>query len=125
MHELSLCEDIRRILCAEAERNQVLRITAVHLRIGTLSCVEPDALRFCFEPVMAGSVAEGARLVIAEVPARARCRACAHEFAIQMRWQPCPLCDEANTEILDGMDMHVAKIEAETADLGKQDSCGV
>ncbi|BCX81763.1 hypothetical protein MIT9_P1343 [Methylomarinovum caldicuralii] len=41
---------------AEAERQGFSRVE----RVGALSCVEPEALCFCFDAVTAGSIAEGA-----------------------------------------------------------------
>jgi hydrogenase nickel incorporation protein HypA/HybF len=40
------------------------RITKVLLKVGSLSGVEPDALRFAFDVVVRGTIAEGADLQI-------------------------------------------------------------
>ena len=113
MHELSLCEEVRRIVTEEAERHGLSRIKAVHLRIGALSCVEIEALRFSFDPVMAGSVAEGAALRVEHVAGRARCANCGLEFEVASRWELCPHCDAVTGDIVCGDEMHVARIEAD------------
>ncbi|MDP2808991.1 MAG: hydrogenase maturation nickel metallochaperone HypA [Rhodocyclaceae bacterium] len=68
MHEISLAEEIVQTIEEAARREGFGRVRTVFLEIGRLSCVEPDALAFCFESVALGSVAEGARLEIAELP---------------------------------------------------------
>jgi len=115
MHELSLCEEIRNILCSEAEKHNLDRIRVVHLRIGALSCVEIEALRFCFKPVMVGSIAEGAALEICQVPAKAKCHVCDDTYDVAARWEACPLCGTASGNIIYGDEMHVARIEADEA----------
>ena len=43
-------------------------MTAVWLEIGVLSHVAPEALRFCFDAVTRGGLAEGAQLEIVATP---------------------------------------------------------
>ena len=68
MHELSLAEEIARLIEDAARRDGFVRARTVFIEIGRDSCVEPDALAFCFESVARGGVAEGARLEIARTP---------------------------------------------------------
>jgi hydrogenase nickel incorporation protein HypA/HybF len=42
------------------------RVKRVVLEVGDLTCVLPDALRFCFELATEGTVMEGAELAIVE-----------------------------------------------------------
>jgi hydrogenase nickel insertion protein HypA len=73
MHELSLCEGILQVI-EEQHRNEAFtRVRTLWLEIGALAGVEPDALRFGFDVVTRGSVAEGARLEIIEHPGQAWC----------------------------------------------------
>ncbi len=60
MHELSLCQSAVEIIQRQAEQHDVKRVTAVWLEIGALSCVEESAVRFSFEIVCHGTVAQGA-----------------------------------------------------------------
>lgn len=61
MHELSVTREIVSIACSAASGQRVHGISVV---VGTLSCVSPDALAFCFDVVARGTLAEGARLDI-------------------------------------------------------------
>ena len=52
MHELAIVESV---IDACAERSGGARVTRVVLEIGKLSCVMPDAVRFCFELATEGT----------------------------------------------------------------------
>ena len=80
MHELALMESL---VDAVRENVRGARVKTVRLEVGKLSCVLPDALRFCFEISTQGTELEGAtperrpdgRLKIAvEIDATARGR---------------------------------------------------
>ncbi|MGQ7101734.1 hydrogenase maturation nickel metallochaperone HypA, partial [Escherichia sp. SP-MK] len=70
MHELSLCQSAVEIIQRQAEQHDVKRVTAVWLEIGALSCVEESAVRFSFEIVCHGTVAQGCDLHIVYKPAQ-------------------------------------------------------
>jgi hydrogenase nickel incorporation protein HypA/HybF len=69
MHEMSLAESILQIVEETAARQDFRRVTEVRLEIGALSGVEVDALSFCLDVVLKGSVADGARIELERVPA--------------------------------------------------------
>lgn len=111
MHEMSLCENIREIIQHEAAEGGFTRVNRVWLEVGPLSCVEPDALRFGFDVVMRGSVAEGAALEIATPPAEARCLVCQTTASIKQRYDPCPQCGAGPMEMIQGDELKVSKLE--------------
>ena len=113
MHEVSICESILDILKDEAKKNGASKVTAVRLRIGELSGVVEDALRFAFEVVTKGSIAEGASLVIEEVPLTARCRSCGKEFHIVGYAFSCKHCDSPEIEVVSGREMQIEDIDLE------------
>lgn len=110
MHEMSLCENIREIIQDQARSDGFTRVNRVWLEVGPLSCVEPDALRFGFDVVMRGSVAEGAALEIASSPAKARCLVCHTTTTIQQRYDPCPQCGSP-MEMMQGDELKISKLE--------------
>ncbi len=111
MHEMSLCENIRDIIQEQAMTCGFSRVSRVWLEIGQLSCVEPDALRFGFDVVMRGSVAEGASVEIATHPATARCLSCQTTAPIQQRYDPCPACGAGPMEMVQGNELKISKLE--------------
>src|SRR6478735_3894405 len=70
MHELALTQSIVEMVAEHAQGRTVKRVT---LEVGKLTCVMPDALRFCFDLVAAGTALDGAKLDIREIEGRARC----------------------------------------------------
>jgi hydrogenase nickel incorporation protein HypA/HybF len=79
MHELSITQSILDTALRHAEQAHAKAIRALSLRVGALSGIVPDSLRFYFEFINKGTLAEGARLEIELVPPHARCRACGAE----------------------------------------------
>jgi len=111
MHELALTEGILRILEAEAQRQAFSRVRRVWLELGGLSHAEPDAIRFCFDWVMKGTLAEGARLDILRTPGKGWCMPCAAEIALHHRFDPCPLCGGHQVQVIDGDAMQIKELE--------------
>jgi hydrogenase nickel incorporation protein HypA/HybF len=108
VHELAIAEGVVRSV---TERMPGARIVRVVLRIGTLACVEPAAMTFCFDAAAQGTPLEGAALEIVEVPARARCRSCgAGDVAVEPRIPLCP-CGSADLELLEGDRLLVSAVE--------------
>lgn len=111
MHEMSLCENIREIIQEQAKENGFTRVTRVWLEVGPLSCVEPDALRFGFDVVMRGSVAQGAAVEIMTPIATAKCLACQQIVEIQQRYDPCPHCGMGPMNMIKGDALKISKLE--------------
>lgn len=110
MHELAITHG----MVATCEQNAGGRkVVEVVLRIGTLSGVVPEAVEFCFEACVRGTLLEGARLVIERVEAKARCPRCRTEFPLQAYFDPCPRCGALGNEILAGEELLVREIEVE------------
>jgi hydrogenase nickel incorporation protein HypA/HybF len=85
-------------------------VLVVHLVIGKVSGVVPDAVRFCFDVVAVGSPVEGARLEIEEPPGEARCRGCAERFEVDGLIVLCP-CGCADVEVLGGDELLIRSVE--------------
>jgi len=113
MHEMSLCEAMLRIVEDQARANDFVRVRIVRLEIGALSAVDPEALRFCFDAVTRGSVAEGARLEIETPPGLAWCHSCCKTVEIAARQDPCPLCSGYRLEVTGGAEMRIIDLEVE------------
>lgn len=111
MHEMSLCEGIREILEQQAKSQNFHTVKTVWLEIGKLSSVEPSALRFGFEVVMKGSLAESAKLEIIEVDGQAWCFQCLQNVKIAHRYDGCPLCGAYQLQVNDGEQMRIKELE--------------
>jgi hydrogenase nickel incorporation protein HypA/HybF len=107
MHELGIASDVIDTVCT---RGGGARVTRVVLEIGRLSAVLPDAIRFCFELVAVGTLAEGAQLEIIETPGRARCRACSAEVVLERPFGRCA-CGGTDLEWLSGEELTIKEME--------------
>lgn len=111
MHEMSLCESVRHIIEQTAQQQKFQRVTAVWLEIGALAGVEPEALRHCFDAVMQGSLAAGARLEIIDVPGVAWCDRCEQTVTIHQWYEPCPSCGHHPLALVSGDQLRIKELE--------------
>ena len=113
MHEMSLCESILRILETNAESQHFDKVKTVWLEIGTFSGVELEAMRFGFEVVAKGTLAEDAKLEIIEVSGKAWCLQCEKPVTVKQRYDACPTCGGYQLQITDGEQMRIKELEVE------------
>jgi hydrogenase nickel incorporation protein HypA/HybF len=111
MHELSIMESALSAVLAQARKAGAHRVLLVRLRIGALSGVVPEALEFAFAALAPGTLAEGAKLAIDQVPARFWCAACAREFQSDNMFGECPGCHNPSGELRAGREMELATLE--------------
>lgn len=106
-------ESALTVVQRHATERQAHHVNRIVLRIGALSGVEPDALRFAFDVVTRGTVAEGAVLVIEDVPARVYCSACQREFTVEDHSFifTCPDCHALCGEVRSGRELELSRIE--------------
>jgi len=108
---MALTESILRILETEAERQGFSRVQAVRLEVGALSHADPESLRFCFDAVTRGSLAEGARLDILRPAGKGWCLPCGAEITVARRFDPCPHCGGHQIQVTEGDDMRIKDLE--------------
>ncbi len=111
MHEMSLTESIVDIAVEAARKEGALRVTRVVVDVGALSCVEPEALEFCFAAVARGTLAEGARLEIARPPGAGWCPDCGKTVALAERFSACPECGGFRVQMTAGDELKVREME--------------
>ena len=111
MHEMSLAEGVLGVVEEAARAHQPCTVRTVRLEIGALAAVECEALRFAFDVVKRGSVAEAAELDIEQVPGAAWCMQCGRTVAIAGRGDPCPECGSWQLQVTGGAEMRVKELE--------------
>jgi hydrogenase nickel incorporation protein HypA/HybF len=107
MHELAITQSV---VDAVLDRTGDRTVTTVRMRIGRLSGIVPDSLRFCFELVTEGTALEGASLVIDEPGGAAHCRSCGADFALSDLILLCG-CGSADVEVRAGRELSVSSVE--------------
>jgi hydrogenase nickel incorporation protein HypA/HybF len=113
MHEMSLCESLLQIIERQAASHAFTRVRAVRVEIGALACVEPEALRFCFDAAARGTLAEGAVLEIVTRPGEAWCWDCQAVVPLPDLTAPCPQCNGYRREARTGDDLRLKELEVE------------
>ncbi len=119
MHELSIAMSLVEIASEEAARLGSPRVIAVHVRVGALSGVVPDALRFSWQLATADTAIAGAALRIEEVPVTIYCERCAAERTLPspQRFR-CPVCDDLAGQVRGGRDLALAALEVDDEHAG-------
>ena len=112
MHEMGIAQQIIDIAAASIPAGMtVARVERVNLKIGRLSAVVPESLRFCFEIVSQDTPLAGAELAIEETPILARCKDCGARWTIEEPVFTCKDCNSGRLEILSGRELDIVSIE--------------
>lgn len=97
---------------AAARKAEASKVTALYLQIGALSAVVPDALRFSFDLAAAGTLVEGARLEIEELPVRVFCEHCGQESDLPNPQSfRCPICQRPTNRLVQGRELELTSLE--------------
>jgi hydrogenase nickel incorporation protein HypA/HybF len=111
LHELGLTYNLIEIAEAHARREGATAIRSLRLKIGSLSGVFPEAIKFAFDVCSKGTLAQGATLEILLIQALGRCQQCAAESSMESLADACPLCGSFALEILQGQEMALTEME--------------
>jgi hydrogenase nickel incorporation protein HypA/HybF len=111
MHEFSLMQSALETAAQKARAAGATRIHRLKLRVGKLSGVVPEALRFAFDGLKDQSPAAGAELEIEEVPAVCWCPACRMEFESADLNYECPRCHQPSGDLRRGMELELTSLE--------------
>ena len=112
MHELGIAQSVLEAVQAEAAKRHSNPVK-VGLRIGELSAIDPDALRFSFEALTCGTELQGLELEIEFCPRRHRCLDCGAEFEVKDFIFDCPRCGANRNECVGGEELQLAYVELE------------
>jgi hydrogenase nickel incorporation protein HypA/HybF len=130
MHEMSIAQSILDVVRQYAKGNDhardgdVPKVKSIRLRIGEMAGVVPESLRFCFEVASEGTAAQGAELLIDEVPIRCRCASCNAEFSVEHFLFLCPTCGTPDVEVISGNELDVVELDLlEDVDPAREPSC--
>lgn len=112
MHEMGVAMQIIEIAAASIpEDMHHARVERVNLKVGKLSAIVTDSLRFCFEIAAKETQLDGAELIIEEIPVVARCNNCRHEWTIENPVFTCEKCSSGEIELLSGRELDIDSIE--------------
>ena len=107
MHELGITQNIVAIVGERARGQKVCR---VKMKIGKLSAIVPDAIRFCFDICAQGTELEGATLEIDEVPGLGKCNLCGDEMELSLLAAVCK-CGANDIRCIAGQELLITEME--------------
>jgi hydrogenase nickel incorporation protein HypA/HybF len=112
MHEMGIVMEVIDIVNASIPKDaKDARVAAINLKIGKLSAVVPESLRFCFQVATEGTNLAGTELVIEDIPVQAHCDDCNHQWIVEQPVFVCPACNGSRIELLSGREMDIDSIE--------------
>lgn len=111
MHELSIMEDALLQAFERTQRAGARRVHRVKMRIGEISGVAPDALRFAFDVATRDTPADGAEFELEVVPVKCRCRSCGSDFQPDGLIYECPTCQALSSDVLQGREIELTSLE--------------
>ena len=114
MHEASVCEALLDLVEEEARKRGARRVLGVKVKVGALSGVEPELLRFAYEAMAPERpLLRNAKLSLEVTEPLARCRACGFTWRPEERLEPCPRCGKPFPELVGGDELLLASIDME------------
>ena len=111
MHEVSIMQEMARIVLEQAEKAGAEKVHVIRLRVGRLMAVVPEAMEFAQEVVFEGTIGEGAKLEIEHVPVRCWCPDCGEEFECGKSLFLCPKCDSFSRDVRSGKELELVSME--------------
>lgn len=112
MHELSIALSILEIAAEESARRGGVAVRAIHVRLGPLAGVAPEALVSSFELARACSPFVDCRLVIEAVALVMACPICQAERAVDsVQSLSCSVCGTPARTLVSGRELEVVAME--------------
>ena len=112
MHELSIAYSVVETVETAARQAGASKVGKVRLKIGRLSGVVIDSLKFSFEIAAENTLLAGATLEIEDVLIKVRCEPCQHDFTLNgTHIFRCPQCGELTPNIIEGRELDIVSVE--------------
>ncbi|MFB3813393.1 MAG: hydrogenase maturation nickel metallochaperone HypA [Terriglobales bacterium] len=112
MHEMGIALEILNVAMAAIPPDmRDAKVEALNIKVGKLSGVVPQSLRFCFDVAVSDTPFAGVRLNIEEVPIEVECRDCGARMIIETAHFVCRGCQGARLELISGRELLVTSVE--------------
>jgi hydrogenase nickel incorporation protein HypA/HybF len=113
MHEMGIANSVLEAVRTEMRRHPGMYPCKVGVRIGEMSAIDEDALRFCFEAMIRETDLASLELGVETCPVRYRCQVCGGEFIVRDYDSHCPQCASPETKCISGDELELAYLEVE------------
>ena len=112
MHEAGLAQAALVVAADRARERGATRVHRLALRVGDLSGVVPEALRFALDALSPGTIAEGAAFDLEVVPVECHCGRCDRPFRPTDVVYACPDCGTVSADVRRGHELELVSLEA-------------
>lgn len=114
MHEAGIAQNILDIAIDTANKNSSSKvITLIAVRIGKMSAVDEASLRFAFDALKVGTIAENAELKYEEIPLKGKCLDCENIEEFEGYFMNCPKCSSSKVSLISGHELEISYIEVD------------
>jgi len=113
MHEMGIANSVLEAVRTEMNRRPGSYPCKVGVRIGEMTAIDQDALRFCFEALILETDMASLELGIEFCPRRHRCQDCGGDFIVRDYDTRCPQCASLETTFVSGDELELAYLEVE------------
>ena len=113
MHEMGIANSVLEAVRSEMVRYPGSYPCKVGVRIGEMTAIDQEALRFCFDAMILETELESLELGIEVCPRRHRCQVCGNKFSVRDYDSRCPQCASLETTFISGDELELAYLEVE------------
>ncbi len=113
MHELSICQSLMSQVKNIALEHNAQNVTSITIAVGALSGVEAELLKNAYPIASAGTVAQGAELIVKALPIRVKCNQCGSESDATPNKLICKQCGDWRTTLISGDELMLMSVELE------------
>jgi hydrogenase nickel incorporation protein HypA/HybF len=82
----------------------------IGLKVGELSCIDPESLRFAFDMLKKDTEISQAKLIIEQVNVKAVCQSCGKKFEVNDYIFICPECGSQEVEVNEGEELLITHL---------------
>ena len=108
MHEAGIAKQIIEMAVVAMEKEKWPSIKQLGLRVGRLSGVNIDSLKFCLEALTEDTPLQKTSIEIEEIPVQIKCLECRRDYEIAGYHFLCPECGKGDVEIIQGDELEIS-----------------
>lgn len=121
MHELGIMTGVMDVVEKSAQDAGASKVLKVTLSVGVMIEAMEDALRFAYEALTEGTIAQKSELEILMVQPKSRCEDCGSEYEHDRFHMSCPACGSFSTILVAGKELQIDSIEVDIPDEGDEE----
>ncbi|MEL6968782.1 MAG: hydrogenase maturation nickel metallochaperone HypA [Bacteroidota bacterium] len=111
MHEISLVRNIFNTLESEFSTEELQRLTAIDLKVGLLSNVEPTLMQSAFDAVTSAEEKhQEVKLKVEVVPIKIHCLSCGSHSMIKNYKFVCANCGAPSNNVVQGTELLIHRV---------------